>query len=225
MNLHTRKMRVHNSSYKRKDLVISKSEVFEDVDIFLLRLVREKYGERIINQSIDWSKNEKILNIRLQLDMKEVLFRFHLTEGDIPFKGMKSNTFSINIKIGKLDSIEKYNLVKNQFHTSITSHLKGISNENYIFDVAKVFAEENNFEFMSSDELDNRGVDFLLRDKFSQEEFYFQIKSSWFYVERAKREGRGFYKEKEIIFLVKNKINKDFYGIISVEIKKQRKVV
>ncbi len=200
---------------------IVKSKPLENIDIFLFRIVREKYKSKVISKFIDYKKGSHILNICLKLGGKEILFRFRITNNNIPFKVKKSNANSINIEIGDLKSIDYYHLVENLFNKKVVDDIKGIKNENYIINIAKSFASINNYTFVSSKDLDNYGVDFCLVNNVTSNQFYFQVKSSWFHVDKAKKLGKGFYKDKKIIFLVKNKICKNFYGVIKSEIEKQ----
>ncbi len=191
--------------------------------------MREKYQSKILKQAIDWNNNKHIVNITLLLGGKEILFKFTLTDSKIPFKKNKSNTESVNVDIGILDSMEKFNFVENKIRLMTSADIKGFKNESFIFDIAKDFSSKNNFSILSSDKLDNKGVDFILIKNETKQKFPFQVKSSWRGVSEAKKKEKSLFLDNEIeipiIFIVvseKLKTN-DFYNIISAEIKKQQR--
>jgi hypothetical protein len=217
--------RLNNVDVNYEEVKCEKDEIV-DRNIFILNLIKKRYKDINTNEHfIEWNKKEEVIGIKLLINSKETLFKFHLTENKKIFSELRGNSREIHLEVGIIDSIEKMNFFKNKFYEIIKAYKKGISNEFMVVSAAKLFAEENNYTIIQSFELDDTGVDFVLKDNFFGTEFYFQVKSSLEYVKEAIEKGKGFYNKKEIIFIVasgKKNID-DFYSIIAGEIKDYKK--
>ena len=169
--------------------MIDPNPIEQDDFYFILENIRKtfkKYKPKVF-LSLKSGSTDNVVNVHLKYYHTTLRYVFFIDSGEVStFSTTNSNAYSIKVHIGTLDTLEKRNLFTNQLRSELRKKLAGIHRESIVINILKRFIRDNKeLSVEHSVDLDNVGIDVLVRYKDTNRALCFDVKSKLYDAKRT----------------------------------------
>ena len=176
---------------------------YETNMLFLVNFFKEYFKEHVLSLSIVTEDKIDFLVVDFIFNERRKSVYFSFNNNSLIFETYRYlNRKESYCNIGRLNSIEKKNLLKFFLFKEIKDLRKGIVNEFRAINLVREVFVPQGYTLRYSNYFDHRGVDFFLQK--DNKKYCFQVKSSLRRIEETKKIGKIFFRNNLINFLLVN---------------------